>query len=57
MSVNTVEAKFREQLAELKSSNKKSVRLTKDEYYDLIQEVKDAAACRVKTKTLDSITF
>ena len=46
-----MEERFREQLAVLKSKNKKSVLLTKDEYFELIEEVKVAAACADRAKT------
>lgn len=51
MSLNSSEVTFREQLSMLKSSNKKSLQLAKDEYFNLIDEVKLAAACGDKTKT------
>jgi len=46
-----IEERFREQLAVLKSKNKKSMPLKKDEYFSLIEAVKVAAACADKAKT------
>lgn len=51
MAGREVENTFRGQLEQLRVSNKKSLLLSKEEYFDLIQELKVAASCGDKTKT------
>lgn len=51
MAGNAVENTFRGQLEQLRVSNKKSLLLSKEEYFNLIEELKGAASCGDKTKT------
>ena len=51
MADRSIEITFREQVQELRSSDKRSVLISKEEYCNLIEELKAAAACGNKTKT------
>ena len=42
---SAVENTFREQLEQLRVSNKKSLLLSKEDYFNLIEELKVAASC------------
>ena len=51
MADRSIEITFREQVAALRASDKRSALISKDEYFNLIEELKAAAACGDKTKT------
>ena len=51
MAGSAIENTFREQLEQLRVSNKKSLLLSKEDYFNLIEELKVAASCGDKTKT------
>lgn len=51
MAGSAIESTFRGQLGQLRVSNKKSLLLSKEEYFKLIEELKVAASCGDKTKT------
>ena len=47
-SIST-EMQFKQKLVEICDSGKKTVQLKKDSYYNLIEELKEAAAAQTKT--------
>ena len=51
MADNSAEALFKGQLEKLKMGEKKSLLLSKEEYFKLIEELKVAASSGDKTKT------
>ena len=51
MADNSMEASFKKQLENLKTGEKKSLLLNKEEYFGLIEELKVAASSGDKTKT------
>ena len=57
MAVNSVEASFKEQLEKLKMGEKKSLLLSKEEYFNLIEELKVAASSGDKQRLVDNTTF
>ena len=45
MAGSAIENTFRERLEQLRVSNKKSLLLSKEDYFNLIEELKVAASC------------